>query len=123
MSGTIGVQGHYANGLAAFYLATGQDVACVSESSIGITRMEIRDNNLYVSVTLPNIVVGTVGGGTKLPTQTAALNMLGLKGPGHVHALAEVCAAVCLDGELSLIGAICAGEFAGAHQKLARGNL
>lgn len=123
MSGTIGVQGHYANGLAAFYLATGQDVACVSESSIGITRMEIRDNNLYVSVTLPNIVVGTVGGGTKLPTQTAALNMLGLKGPGHVHALAEVCAAVCLAGELSLIGAICAGEFAGAHQKLARGNL
>lgn len=122
MSGTIGVQGHYANGLAALYLATGQDAACVSESSVGITRMEIRDGHLYASVTLPNIVVGTVGGGTKLPWQTAALNILGLKGQGHVYALAEVCAAVCLAGELSLIGAICAGEFAGAHQKLARGS-
>jgi hydroxymethylglutaryl-CoA reductase (NADPH) len=122
MSGTIGVQGHYANGLAALYLATGQDAACVSESSVGITRMEIRDGHLYASVTLPNIVVGTVGGGTKLPWQKAALNILGLKGQGHVYALAEVCAAVCLAGELSLIGAICAGEFAGAHQKLARGS-
>ncbi len=121
MSGTIGVQGHYANGLAALYLATGQDAACVSESSVGITRMEIRDDNLYVSVTLPNVVVGTVGGGTKLPGQSAGLNILGLKGAGHVHALAEVCAALCLAGELSLIGAICAGQFAGAHQKLARG--
>lgn len=122
MSGTIGVQGHYANGLAALYLATGQDAACVSESSVGITRMEIRGQHLYTSVTLPNIVVGTVGGGTKLPGQRAGLNILGLKGSGHVHALAEVCAALCLAGELSLIGAICAGEFAGAHKKLARGS-
>ena len=122
MSGTIGVQGHFANGLTALYLATGQDAACVSESSVGITRLEVRDEHLYASVTLPNIVVGTVGGGTKLPAQQAGLKMLGLAGSGNVHALAEICAATCLAGELSLIGAICAGHFAQAHQSLARGS-
>lgn len=122
MSGTIGVQGHYANGLTALYLATGQDAACASESSVGVTRMEIRDDHLYAAVTLPNIIIGTVGGGTKLPTQSAGLKILGLQGEGKVHAFAEVCAALCLAGELSLIGAICAGHFAGAHQKLARGQ-
>lgn len=120
MSGTMGVQGHYANGLAALYLATGQDVACVAESSIGVTRMEIEDDLLYASVTLPNIIVGTVGGGTGLPSQNAGLRLLGLAGAGKARALAEVCAAVCLAGELSLIGAICAGQFAAAHQALAR---
>lgn len=122
MSGTIGVQGHYANGLTALYIATGQDAACASESSVGVTRTEIRDGQLYVSVTLPNVIVGTVGGGTKLPTQSAGLKIMGLQGEGKVHAFAEVCAALCLAGELSLIGAICAGHFAGAHQKLARGQ-
>ncbi len=122
MSGTIGVHFHYANGLTALYLATGQDAACASESSVGITRTEIRDGNLYASVTLPNIMAGTVGGGTKLPTQSAGLKILGLQGEGKVHAFAEVCAATCLAGELSLIGAMCAGHFAGAHQKLARGH-
>jgi hydroxymethylglutaryl-CoA reductase (NADPH) len=72
MSGSIGVQGHYANGLAALYLATGQDAACVAESAVGVTRMEQRDGGgLFVSVTLPNVIVGTVGGGTGLPTQSA----------------------------------------------------
>lgn len=122
MSGTIGIQGHYANGLTALYLATGQDAACASESSIGVTRMEIREDNLYVSVTLPNIIVGTVGGGTKLPSQSAGLRILDLEGEGKVYAFAEVCAALCLAGELSLIGAICAGHFADSHKKLARGK-
>lgn len=122
MSGTIGVQGHYANGLTALYLATGQDAACSAESSIGVTRMEIRGDDLYTSVTLPNIVVGTVGGGTGLPTQSVGLKILGLQGPGKVRALAEVCAALCLAGELSLIGAISAGHFAKAHKTLARGG-
>lgn len=121
MSGTMGAQGHFANGLAALYLATGQDVACVAESSVGVTRMELRDGQLYVAVTLPNIMVGTVGGGTGLPSQNVGLRMLGLAGAGHAPALAEVCAALCLAGELSLIGAICAEEFAAAHQKFARG--
>ena len=121
MSGSIGIQGHYANGLAALYLATGQDVACVAESAVGVTRFELReDEALYAAVTLPNIIVGTVGGGTGLPTQTAALNILGLKGEGKARALTEVCAALCLAGELSIIGALAAGDFARAHASLAR---
>ncbi len=121
MSGSIGVQGHYANGLAALYLATGQDVACVAESAVGVTRFELReDDALYASVTLPNIIVGTVGGGTGLPTQSAGLSILGLKGEGKARALAEVCAALCLAGELSIIGALAAGHFSRAHASLAR---
>ncbi len=121
MSGTMGVQAHYANGLAALYLATGQDVACVSESSVGVTRLELTDKgDLYASVTLPNIMVGTVGGGTKLPSQAVGLKLLGLRGEEQVHAFAEVCAACCLAGELSIMGAMCAGDFASAHQNLAR---
>lgn len=124
MSGSIGVQGHYANGLAALYLATGQDAACVAESAVGVTRIELREGNrLFVSVTLPNVIVGTVGGGTGLPTQSAGLNILGLKGAGNARAFAEVVAAVCLAGELSIIGALCAHEFASAHKNLARGKV
>lgn len=120
-SGTIGVQGHYANGLAALFIATGQDAACVSEAAVGITRFEARDDgSLYAAVTLPNLIVGTVGGGTSLPTQAACLDILGLRGNGHARALAEVAAALALAGELSIIGALCAGHFARAHQKLAR---
>ena len=121
MSGSIGIQGHYANGLAALYLATGQDVACVAESAVGVTRFELReDDALYASVTLPNVIVGTVGGGTGLPTQSAGLSILGLKGEGKARALAEVCAALCLAGELSIIGALAAGHFVRAHASLAR---
>jgi hydroxymethylglutaryl-CoA reductase (NADPH) len=121
LSGTIGIQGQYANALTAIYLACGQDVACAAESAAGITRFEVtRDNALYAAVTLPNVVVGTVGGGTSLPSQRASLAIMGLAGPGHAGALAEICAALCLAGEISLVGALCAGEFAQAHRKLAR---
>lgn len=122
LSGTIGVQGHYANGLAALYLACGQDVACVSESAVGVTRFEERGNgDLYAAVTLPNLIVGTVGGGTRLPWQRACLELLGLHGDGHARALAEVTAALCLAGEISIIAALSAQEFTRAHRKLARG--
>lgn len=121
LSGTIGVQGHYANGLAALFLATGQDVACVSEAAVGVTRFEARpDGSLYAAVTLPNLIVGTVGGGTRLPAQSACLEILGLRGTGHARALAEVAAALALAGELSIIGALAAGHFTRAHRKLAR---
>jgi hydroxymethylglutaryl-CoA reductase (NADPH) len=123
MSGTIGVQGHYANGLAALYLATGQDVACVAESSVGVTRMEAGgDGSLYASVTLPAIIVGTVGGGTGLPGQRACLELLGLHRPEDAPALAEVCAATALAGELSIIAALSAQEFTRAHARRARGR-
>ena len=120
LSGQLGAQAHYANGLAALYIATGQDAACVSESAVGFTRMEARGEDLFCSVTMPNILVGSVGGGTGLPSQTAALNILGLKGEGHGPALAEVAAATCLCGEISIVAAIAAGHFSRAHESLAR---
>ncbi|HEY7899514.1 MAG TPA: hydroxymethylglutaryl-CoA reductase [Gemmatimonadaceae bacterium] len=122
LSGTIGVQGHFANGLAAMFLACGQDVACVAESAVGITRLESTDDgSLYAAVTLPNLVVGTIGGGTALPSQRACLEIMGLAGAGHANAFAEVCAAVVLGGELSIVGALVSNEFASAHERLARG--
>lgn len=122
MSGSIGVQGHYANGLAALFIACGQDAACVAEAAVGVTRFEPTDEGgLYASVTLPNLIVGTVGGGTRLPTQRACLEIMGLAGDGHARALAEVAAAVALAGELSITGALAAGHFTDAHQRLARG--
>ncbi len=121
LSGGIGVNAHYANALAALYIACGQDPACVAESSIGITRMEqTAHGDLYASVTLPNLMVGTVGGGTHLPSQKACLDILGLYGSGNARALAEVTAGLCLAGELSIVGAFCAGHFSRAHQRLAR---
>jgi hydroxymethylglutaryl-CoA reductase (NADPH) len=121
MSGSIGVQGHYANGLTALFIACGQDAACVAEAAVGVTRFEPLDDGLYASVTLPNMIVGTVGGGTRLPTQRACLEILGLAGEGHARAFAEVAAAVALAGELSITGALAAGHFVEAHQQLARG--
>ena len=123
MSGTTGIQGHFANGLTALYIACGQDVACVAESATGMTRLETTaEGDLYASVTLPNIMVGTVGGGTGLPGAKACLDILGLAGPGNSSALAEVCAAIVLAGELSIIGAFCSGDFAVAHRSLSRGE-
>jgi hydroxymethylglutaryl-CoA reductase (NADPH) len=123
MSGTMGVQGHYANGLTALYIACGQDAACSAESAVGVTRWEVTDDGeLYASVTMPNIMVGTIGGGTSLPSQRACLDILGLAGPGKSRALAEVAAALCLAGELSIAGALCSGDFSHAHQRLARGR-
>lgn len=123
LSGTMGIQGHFANGLAALYLACGQDVACVAESAVGVCRYEvIEGGDLYASVTLPNIMVGTVGGGTGLPSQKACLDILGLTGAGKARALAEVCAGLCLAGELSIMGAMCSGDFSRSHRLLARGK-
>ena len=122
MSGSIGVQGHYANGLAALFIACGQDAACVAEAAVGVTRFEVReDGGLYAAVTLPNLIVGTVGGGTQLPTQKACLDILGMSGTGHARAFAEVAAGLALAGELSIIAALTAGHFTRAHQRLARG--
>ncbi len=120
LSGQLGAQAHFANGLAALYIATGQDAACVAESAMGITRMEPRGDDLFCSVTMPNILVGSVGGGTSLPSQSAGLNILGLKGAGNGAALAEVAAATCLCGEISIVAAIAAGHFTRAHENLAR---
>ena len=120
LSGQMGSQAHYANALAALFIATGQDAACVAESAVGFTRMEDHDGDLFVSVTLPNLLVGTVGGGTGLPSQAAGLRIMGLHGAGKREALAEVAAALCLCGEISIVAAMASGDFASAHQRYAR---
>ena len=117
--GSIGAQGHYANGLAALFLATGQDVATVSEAAMGITRMEYDEEKkeLYASVTLPNLICGTVGGGTHLPTQLEALQLMDCAGEGQATKYAEIAAALVLCGELSIAAALSAGHFAAAHAR------
>ena len=120
-SGAVGAQGHYANGLTALFIATGQDVACVAEAATGITRMELCDDgSLYAAVTLPNLIVGTVGGGTSLPSQRECLEMMDCYGAGKSRKFAEICGAVILAGELSIAAALSAGHFASAHQNLGR---
>lgn len=120
-SGAIGAQGHVANGLCALFIATGQDVACIAEAAVGITRMEITDDGgLYASVTLPNLIVGTVGGGTGLPTQRECLELMDCYGPGNARKFAEVCGALALAGELSIAAALSAGHFSAAHKKFGR---
>ncbi|MGJ3233759.1 hydroxymethylglutaryl-CoA reductase [Marivirga sp.] len=122
-SGAIGAQGHYANGLTALFLATGQDVACIAEAAVGVTRMEVNDNgDLYASVTLPNLIVGTIGGGTGLPTQKECLELMDCYGKGRARKFAEICGAVVLAGELSIAAALSVGHFTAAHQKLGRKN-
>lgn len=123
-SGAIGINGHYANGLAAIFLACGQDVACVAEAAIGVNRFEVAPHkvggDLYFSVTLPNLIVGTVGGGTGLPTQSQCLDLLGCKGPGTANKFAEICASMVMAGELSIISALAEGHFTQAHKTLGR---
>ena len=120
-SGSIGAQGHYANALTALFLACGQDVACVAEAYVGITRMEVNNNgDLYVSVTLPSLVVGTVGGGTNLPTQNECLKMLGCHGEYSARKFAEICGATVLCGELSIAAAMASGDFSEAHKVFGR---
>jgi hydroxymethylglutaryl-CoA reductase (NADPH) len=115
-SGSIGVHGHYANALAALFIACGQDVACVSEAATGLTRMDVTSaGDLYLSVSLPNLIVGTIGGGTALPTARECLQMMDCYGAGRARKFAEICAATVLAGELSLIGAITTGEYGQAH--------
>jgi hydroxymethylglutaryl-CoA reductase len=82
-TGSIGVSGHVANGLTALFIACGQDVACVSEAAVGVTRMELTDGgDLYAAVNLPNLIVGTVGGGTRLPTARECLRIVDCDGAG-----------------------------------------
>ncbi len=120
-SGAIGIQGHIANGLTALFIACGQDVACISESSVGITRMEVTEQgDLYTAVTLPSLIVGTVGGGTGLPTQRECLEMLNCFGTGKATKFAEICCAVALAGELSIVAAMSVDHFTRAHKKLGR---
>jgi hydroxymethylglutaryl-CoA reductase (NADPH) len=121
MSGVNNNGAHSANGITAMFIATGQDAANVAESSAAFVYAELRPNcDYYYSVTIPSLIVATYGGGTGLPTQREALEMLGCYGAGNVRKLAEIVAATVLAGELSLGSAIVAEEWVQAHDLLGR---
>ncbi len=115
-TGSVGLQANVANAIAALFIACGQDVACVAEAVTAATRVELtREGDIYASITMPNLIVGTVGGGTYLPTAQEGLAMLGCVGTGKARKLAEICAVVALAGEISIVGAMASGVFASAH--------
>jgi hydroxymethylglutaryl-CoA reductase (NADPH) len=117
----IGYNGHYANGLAAMFIACGQDVANIANSAVGITNFEVtEEGELYASVTLPSLTVATVGGGTALGTSRECLAMLDCTGSGCAAKLAEIVAATILAGELSMGSAIASHEFVRAHETYGR---
>lgn len=118
MSGALGFNAHFANIVAALFAATGQDLAHVVEGSMGITTSKIfKNGDLYVSVYLPAVMVGTVGGGTKLKTKQEGLSIIGAKTSLE---LAEVLGGAVLAGEISLLASLAEGTLAKAHEKLGR---
>jgi hydroxymethylglutaryl-CoA reductase (NADPH) len=112
---------HSANALAALFIATGQDVANIAESSAGLIYTEVTPaGDLYVSLTLPSLIVATYGGGTGLPTQRECLEVLGCCGQGKVRKFAEIVAAVALAGELSLASALSSLDWVTSHERLGK---
>jgi hydroxymethylglutaryl-CoA reductase (NADPH) len=121
MSGVNNNGAHSANGITALFIATGQDVANVAESSAAFVYAELRPNgDYYYSVTIPALIVATYGGGTGLATQRECLELLGCFGAGKVRKFAEIVAATVLCGELSLGSAIVAEEWVNAHDLYGR---
>jgi hydroxymethylglutaryl-CoA reductase (NADPH) len=121
MSGANNNGAHSANGITAIFIATGQDVANVAESSAAYNYGELLpDGDLYFSVTIPSLIVATYGGGTGLATQRECLELMGCYGKGKVLKLAEIIAATVLCGELSLGSAIVAEEWVKAHDLFGR---
>lgn len=128
-AGSKGFNAHYANVLAAFFIATGQDPAHVVEGSLGVTCIEPRGPEaVFASIFLPDVPLGAVGGGTALETQREALAVLGVcpdpDRPGDaVLRLAEILGAAVLAGEVSLMAAFTSQDLAKAHERLGRGEL
>jgi len=121
MAGSMGFNAHFANIIAAIFAATGQDLGQVVEGSLGITAAETVDNgDLYFSVYLPNLMIGTVGGGTSLPTQKEALKIMGIKDSGDTKKFAIIIAAAILAGELSLLASQSIGTLGKSHIELGR---
>ena len=118
---------HPANGLAALYLATGQDIANIAESNQCTTYNKVtRDGDYYFSITFPALIMATYGGGTALPTQSECLQIMDCLGPGKALKLVEIAAGLALAGELSLGAAAKVdqktrkNEWVDAHEKLGR---
>jgi NADP-dependent 3-hydroxy-3-methylglutaryl-CoA reductase len=120
-SGMVGMNINVANVVAAMFTALGQDIACVHESALAQLHMELTDEgDAYCTMTMPSLVIGTVGGGTNLPQQRECLELIHCAGPGNAHKLAEIIAAWCLALDISTLSAIAADHFARAHEKLGR---
>jgi len=112
---------HSPNAIAAMFIATGQDVANVAEGSAGIIYSDVTpDGDLYLSITIPSLIVATHGGGTGLATQAECLEMLGCRGRGKVNKFAEIVAGVVLAGEISLASAISSLEWVSSHEQYGR---
>lgn len=120
LDGMIGFNINVANAIAAIFVATGQDLASIHESSTGILNIEKSDAGLYCSINLPSLVIGTVGGGTQLPTQNEALKIMKCNGTGKVERFAKLIAGFALSLEISTFAAVVGGQFAKAHEKLGR---
>lgn len=120
-AGALGANAHFTNGLAAIYVACGQDVAQIVNASIGFLDMElIGDGDLYVAARLPNLVVATVGGGTSLPTARGCLALLGCGGEGTARKFAEIVGATLVAGDLAICAALANGRFIEAHRRSRR---
>lgn len=112
---------HSPNGITAMFIATGQDVANVAESSAAVVYTDLLpDRSLYLSITIPSLIVATHGGGTGLATQRECLEILGCTGPNTVHKLAEIIGGVVLAGELSLASAISSLDWVSSHEQYGR---
>lgn len=121
MAGSSSNAAHFANGITAVFIATGQDVANIAESSAGFYFGEILENgDYYYSITIPSLIVATYGGGTGLATQRECLQMMDCYGSGKVNKLAEIIAAVVLCGELSLGAAVASDEWVSSHEEYGR---
>jgi len=121
MAGSNNTGAHSANGITAAFIATGQDVANVAESSAAVVFADIdAEGNYYLSITIPSLIIATFGGGTGLATQQECLKMIGCDGPGKVHKLAEIIGATVLAGEVSLMSAVLAGDWVTSHDALGR---
>ena len=123
MSGANNNGLHSTNAITAIFLATGQDVANVAESSVGLLYAELTaEKDLYFSITLPSLIVATCGGGTGLPTQRECLEVLGCSGVGKVYKFAEIVAGTVLAGEISLASAIASLDWVSSHDQLGRND-
>jgi len=118
--GMVGYNINVANAIAAIFVATGQDLASIHESGVGIFELTKNNGGLHLKLTLPNLVIGTIGGGTSLPKQSQALKIMKCLGNNKVNRFAKLIAGFTLGLEVSTLAAIVSGEFAKAHEKLGR---
>lgn len=136
-SGSYGINQVVSNTLAAIFTATGQDIACVHESSWSVFEISPEEEiqltttgqgyagmksepGIYACLVLPTLLIGTVGGGTYTPTAKESLSMLGCLGKGRIYRFAEIIASFALAMEISALSAVASDQFASAHDRLGR---